>query len=401
MSSSNLQERYQACIALGIVGDKIGFGNGETEFFTGGVMRVDDYPDLKAMGEQITMTMIFTFIAAGGIQGIDLSKLNYSDDSVMMLDNLRALISPSSRDAKSTIDNVAKEYLKSFSNMDEMVNLRLAGRQTINSMQSIIDGSDWRSFPYSGSAGGSGGAMRSMVIGLAYPREQDLDALLEIAIESCAITHNNGVAFMGSITAALFTALAVRGVPPVAWAGRLLELIDSGRIQAYLRANRPKNLKELTADVARFRSKWARYVEDSIKNDQYAIADDALRAISPAYRMTYYFTNFSETKTRYFPGAGSDDAVIMAYDMLLLSGANFEKLVYTAMIHVGDSDTTGIIAASWYGAYYGFRNVPAPILDTFHDLPEFKRLADQLFARYVGPGGSLSRSRAAPRRSRS
>ena len=393
MDTRSLRERYQAAIVLGIAGDKIGFGNGETEFFTGDVMKVDDYPDLKTMGEQITMTMVFVFIANGGIQGLDLSKLNFSDDSVMMLDNIKGILAaPDGADAATIADKIADEYLKSFSNMDEMVNMRLAGRQTISSMQSIMDGKDWRDFPYSHSAGGSGGSMRGTGFGLVYHRPEDLDALIQVAVESCAVTHNNGVAFMGSITSAFFTALALQGVNPVTWAGRLLELIDGERVQKYLKKRFPRNWADLSNDIKKFRAKWARYIEDSIRDDEYIVALDSLRSISPAHRMSYYYTNFSEVKSRYFPGAGSDDSVIIAYDTLLLSGNNFEKLIYNAMIHVGDSDTTGILAASWYGAYYGFANVPSPILDTFIDADDFRKLADKVYDRFCKHDAKPKRS---------
>ena len=33
------------------------------------------------------------------------------------------------------------------------------------------------------------------------------------------------------------------------------------------------------------------------------------------------------------------------------------------MLHVGDSDSTGTIAASWFGAYQGFKGVPGMSLD--------------------------------------
>ena len=37
---------------------------------------------------------------------------------------------------------------------------------------------------------------------------------------------------------------------------------------------------------------------------------------------------------------------------------NWKALVERAMLHGGDSDSTGILAGSWYGALNGFRGVP-------------------------------------------
>ncbi len=36
---------------------------------------------------------------------------------------------------------------------------------------------------------------------------------------------------------------------------------------------------------------------------------------------------------------------------------NWKDLCHKSMIHGGDSDSTGCIAAGWYGALYGFKEV--------------------------------------------
>ena len=38
------------------------------------------------------------------------------------------------------------------------------------------------------------------------------------------------------------------------------------------------------------------------------------------------------------------------------------------MINIGDSDTIGTIAAGWYGALYGFDNVPQNLILKSNDL---------------------------------
>ena len=59
-----------------------------------------------------------------------------------------------------------------------------------------------------------------------------------------------------------------------------------------------------------------------------------------------------------WPGAIGLDSVIISYDALLGSGDNWEELCLRGMLHCGDSDSTGCIAGSWFGAFYGFKNVP-------------------------------------------
>jgi ADP-ribosylglycohydrolase len=40
------------------------------------------------------------------------------------------------------------------------------------------------------------------------------------------------------------------------------------------------------------------------------------------------------------------------------------------MINLGDSDTIGTIASAWYGALYGFKNVPSNLIVKDEELYE-------------------------------
>jgi ADP-ribosylarginine hydrolase len=46
------------------------------------------------------------------------------------------------------------------------------------------------------------------------------------------------------------------------------------------------------------------------------------------------------------------------YDALLGCNADWKELCLRAILHGGDNDSTGCIAASWFGALYGFKSVP-------------------------------------------
>ena len=46
------------------------------------------------------------------------------------------------------------------------------------------------------------------------------------------------------------------------------------------------------------------------------------------------------------------------YDALLGSGDNWEEFCLRGVLHGGDSDSTAIIGGCWFGALYGFKNVP-------------------------------------------
>jgi len=67
------------------------------------------------------------------------------------------------------------------------------------------------------------------------------------------------------------------------------------------------------------------------------------------------------------PGAGGDDSVIVAYDCFMDANDSWDKLVFYSMLHVGDSDTTGIIAGYLFGSYYGLNKVYNKMIDNMID----------------------------------
>ena len=352
----NMFEYYLACIILGIIGDKIGFGNGDTEFYA------DNYITNKLnsniTNDVITLSffMIYSFIAEGGITGFNFQNKNYSDDTILLLANLKSLIT-NYKNFEDYIKNTSLIYLDFFKDEKIMIDKYKAGIKTIESLRKIKTGINWKNFQYDFKAGGSGGSMRAAVFGLAFHTPSNLSKLIESSIETCLITHNNGIAFLGSFTVALFVSYAIQKIPINKWCFELVSLLstDDNPVDSYILLNYEKNYNYYLKDKQIFLDKFNRYLEDSFNDYEYSqLRTD--RQIDPGRRSIYYHENFG-IKNNFNPGAGSDDSVIIAYDSLILCEGNFEKLIYIAMLHLGDSDTTGMIAGNLYGAYYGFKNV--------------------------------------------
>ena len=99
---------------------------------------------------------------------------------------------------------------------------RAPGKTTGKSIKVLeADGSNWNKIPFNTRAYGCGGSMRSACIGLAYC--DDIDSVVAMGIESGRMTHHNPVGYLGSLGAAYFTALAVRGIDPPKWIAYFME----------------------------------------------------------------------------------------------------------------------------------------------------------------------------------
>jgi ADP-ribosylarginine hydrolase len=359
---NNKFDHFFASIYLAAVGDKIGFGNGNREKNYSSVVTVDNNPNYSVIGEGLSTLMIFRFIAEGGIVGLDLENLKISDDTIMHLDTIKGFINNYS-DRNDLYNNITKLYVDSFQDIPYMRDVLLAGRQTLEAIKNINSGVNWRNFSYSKLAGGSGGPMRTMCVGLCFYQNNNLLKLIESSIMITSITHPNCTAFIGSIASALFTSYALKDMNPETWIFELIRLLESDTIDNIIEKVKSSYIENFKEDKKDFLHKLLTYVETSFEDYNYIITETNIRAIYPWKRMVYYYDNFATNKKVINPGAGADDVIIIAYDCLLMSKLNYEKLIYTSMIHIGDSDTIGSIASAWYGALYGFKNVPINLIN--------------------------------------
>jgi ADP-ribosylglycohydrolase len=380
---NNKFDKYFASIYLASIGDKIGFGNGKREKnYINEMITVENNPTYEALGEGLSTLMIFRFIAEGGIYGLDIENLLISDDTEMHLDTIQGLIEPYN-DRDELYNNVTKYYVNTFKDIAHMRDILLAGRQTIDAIKNINDGANWKNFPYNKIAGGSGGPMRTMCIGLAFYQHNDLLKLIESTIMITSITHPNCIAFLGSITSALFTSYALRDMNIETWIFELIRLLETNMIDDIIERLKPNYIEFFKEDKKLFLFKLNTYIETSFDNYNYIISDTSHRMIYPWKRMMYYYENFASNKKVINPGSGADDSVIIAYDCLLMSRNNYEKLIYMSMINIGDSDTIGSIVSAWYGALYGFErstDIVVNKLDKYYTLIE--QLTIGLYEKY-------------------
>lgn len=374
--------KYFASTYLACIGDKIGFGNGDREQNYMKSHITTDNKQWTEIGEGICNVIMYKFIAEGGITNIDINKLIYSDDTLMHLDTITGLLEDY-KDRDELYNNICKHYINSFKDIAHVRDVLLAGRQTIEAIKNINSGMNWKMFAYNKSAGGNGGAMRTMCLGLAYHKSSNIIALIEAAIMISSITHPNCISFIGSIISALFTSYAIKDMSPETWIFEAIRLLESTMIDDIIEKIKPNYIEFLKEDKKIYLNKLLTYVEQSFDdNYNYIIDDTHNRCIFPWKRTLYYYEEFATNKKILYPGAGGDDCIIIAYDSLLMSKNNYEKLIYMAMLNIGDSDTIGSIASAWYGALYGFDKVPLNLIINNELYQTINKYSEALFKKY-------------------
>ena len=373
--------KYKACMVLHSVGDTIGFGEGHTEF--------------NEFKENITYSytdeMVFAFIWSGGINNLFIDKWYASDDTVLHLATAIGLVKGISKKGFSVESYglaLMKEYVACMNNLSPD---RYPGKMTMTSLKMLANGTDWNEIPYAipGTGDGNGATIRASCIGLAFHKETDLDKLIAISIESARLTHNSVIGYVGALNISFFISLAIRGVNYSKWPNMFIELLESTKIDEFLEKS-GRGIKEFRRGKNYCIDIWKKYCISRFigKNFRYAAF-----MIYPAYRNKYYADNFGLPRdtinnTFYVAGKGALDCVIIAYDafvdaMLSEMNQSWEKLIIYSAIHSGDSDSTGAVAGSIWGAYNGFDGVPKSNYSKLEYLEELNEIGEKLFNTYI------------------
>ncbi|XP_053219724.1 ADP-ribosylhydrolase ARH1-like isoform X1 [Podarcis raffonei] len=323
------KEAYRTAMVLSGAGDALGYRNQRWEYCTSGPQIHQELQELGGLGK----------VRAA------LPDWPVSDDTVLHLATAEALAT--GKEGEELFQELAKRYVEAMNDMEG----RKPGPTSILGTSQLRPGEpNGYRIRFNPGATGCGAAMRSMCIGLRYPRPSDLSTLVQVSIESGRMTHHHPTGYLGALASALFTSYAVQGLPLERWGAGLLRTLPLAL--EYIQTAAAESDSNVGA-WAYFQEKWEWYLsERGLATGQGPCLFPA--AYSPAERDVIYKT-FSLDG---WAGRSGHDAPMIAYDALLGAGENWEELCSRSMFHGGDSDSTGVIAACCWGLAHGFRGVP-------------------------------------------
>jgi len=356
--AATAEERCRASMVLGGVGDAMGYKKGDWEFCasTSKILQ-----DLNALTN------------GRGVLALSCTGWMVSDDTVEHLATAEGLVMAFAGEPKKfTLDSVMRIIARETKKTSNDFTARAPGKTEQRGIKLIdADGANWRAKPFDSGALGCGAAMRSPCIGLLFREPEQLPTLVAVAIETCRLTKTHPLGYLGGVCAATFTAFAMQGRPIVTWGPRFIEDVMPV-VKAYVlgegQRHRRENEQAFSEGIFESKLQWyftQRGLDGNAESLQFPPNYGSME------RDSFYCecaklpgTNPSGKN----PGSKGYDSVLIAYDALLWvetqlgpecsPAARWAELCHRAVLHRGDNDSTGSIAAAWFGALHGFEGVP-------------------------------------------
>ena len=339
-------------MVLAGVGDALGYKNGEWEFCRSGLRIHEDLDQL------------------GGLDKIVVNPRGWmvSDDTVMHIATAEALVSEWKGDREQLYSNIAEKYKECMADMAGRAPGITCGEYVRKLRPGVPKG--YAIIKFNPRGGGCGAAMRSAPIGLLYWKPDEIKTLVAISIESGRMSHNHPTGFLGSLATALFVSYSVQGKPLMEWGAGLLATLDLA-MEYVVEAGR--DVKENKENWSYFEEKWTEYL--TLRGILDGKSEPKFPEVYGVKERDEFYRSVSFAGTG---GASGHDAPLIAYDALL-SSENWNELCFRSMLHGGDSDSTGIIAAACWGAMHGFKGVPEGHYKKLEYIDRLRHLAKQLY----------------------
>jgi ADP-ribosylarginine hydrolase len=421
------------CLALGAVGDTLGFGSGHHPLPESGTLHT-----WELCGNTGYIREFIEEKYKGSYRNIEFrnsttNEQNWviSDDTILHF--MQAKVATQvfkKRDASTDqlIQEIAKQLVCTLNReLDEdKRNERCFGLSTRKTYALFKDyPKNWMEYiRYNPEATGCGGSMRGMIFGFLYPGKANRDQLISAAINAGFLTNPSLTGVLGTLSTASFVAFALEDLPLEKWIPELLEVFKRTRTNLEKIAqsnNYPKNYKELIAnclsdDWQHIHACWDFFFSAALKEAGIPSREKFPQTLAERDKLHVQieeFANQKKSSPRLTIGDRAETAVMLAYHGFLsgirklldhfpnipLSEATpsqlrelhhrlseeeqkaiVDEIVQFTVVHGGDNDSTGNIALSLYGTIFGIQGVEKKHVFQTEIMPEVVQVAKKIGA---------------------
>jgi ADP-ribosylglycohydrolase len=374
------EDRYVSSAVLSVIGDMIGYGNGDWK-----------YSKFKTITWDSTLEMLFEFIEKGGINNIDMNNWKASYCSLTLL----SLLSVFAQNDNIKPYNVRYIFLKMLIHHEKQNNFividpryktkliqtnKKLDDMYIKNIDEIDDDNYIYPTEYDKDSYDNKACPYGIAIGLALFGENKRDELIMNSLYIANTTHTSPIGYLGCLTIALFTAFAIEKKNIITWPFLLIKILSKNTfIIDFINkhSNNNNNEEDILVHYEIYLKYWNKYIDLRFHNKK---PIELKSMTNVMFRSSFYSKNFgidsnlSQEGKRYLKsviGTTGYSAPIVAYDCLLDSKNNWASAVIYGILNIGDSSTLGSIIGGLYGAVNGFDNVPAqnliycPLKDSF------------------------------------
>lgn len=369
------KNKFEAFI-LGSYLDTIGFLNGYMEFND-----IIQPTNNKIMGEYVNFINIMNFFKIGGFN-LNLKNYKASDDTILNIANGKVLIKN-----KFKISDFIDSYLNYY---DILLDNRYLGIQLKKSLKNLKKTRSYLSITYDKSVLGNGAVMRSCIFGLKYNYKEDLFLLYKWVTDTSKLTHNNYKAYVPALICAIFTSMAIEKIPPLYWLDEINEIKNnitfSDKLEVDFFNSILENLESILNSIIIFNS-----------SNEYSLKYYNKPLVS--FTKIFKNINIDNYSTLSDIGGISEDLIYFSFNIIINSftmnkeamkkykkskiniddlSPNFIFLLINSSLSFGDSDTIGIVCGFWYGALFGFKDVPNINFEDLEFYNDIKKITDSL-----------------------
>lgn len=324
--------------------------------------------DIKSLIESLSYYLFNKFINFGGLSELNFDKIHFSQtQDILIVHDILESINKQFNDDNKLFDLIVKNYIISFKELKK--HKKIINKFILSYIKKLKKKYKWQNYDIDLNIVTANAPIHTCLLGLIFYENESLNKLIELTILITSILFPNNIAILGSIASSLFVKYAFNKIEPQKWIFNLLDLLNSSLIDDIYQKIKPSFYSDFIETKKEFILKINIFIETSFNDKIYIVDLNNNRSIFPGRRIIYYYDNITYDKKKFKPGNNAIEVLIIAYDLFLMAGDNFEKLIYQSMISMVNASVIGAVSAAFYSSFYGIESVKIKtILDMVNQL---------------------------------